>query len=135
MEPEGRMKELIRMCDCEEIQGRWEIKAVDRVWLLQHNKFAHIVEIDGNLVIHDADVLKRRTWKGMKNETLYIPRIEDVLEWAEVVHMDFIGENKWAVGPKYHSGPAHYATTPLKGLLMNFMHLEHGKSWSGEAWV
>ena len=118
--------ELIKMCDCLEIQGRWEPKFGD-ICMYRKDKANVIGYTDGILSIrreHTGDYLRT-------DKAIFIPRIEDVLEWVEG-QFDMLRR----IGPKVwdcHLRHPVYKTsdTPIKALLKAYMHIEHGKEWDG----
>jgi hypothetical protein len=127
-------KELIAMCDTPEIQDRWEPKVGDRVWSKLHECYATIVELEGNGIMHLRADDGSMIWRVMKDEVIYIPRIEDVLEWLKgyEIAVDICPDGMWEVT---HVHDAFINLIPVKPLLRLYMKSEHNKTWNGEAWV
>jgi len=127
----GQMdKELIAMCDCEEIQGRWEPKVGDRVLAESEQEWTEAIITDVRIRTVGLAYLNNFHLWVQTECCIYIPRIEDVLEWLISEHhktwrsvFDVVAEfrGKW--------------NSAIKALLAHFMRLEYNKSWSGEAWV
>jgi hypothetical protein len=127
--------EYIKMCDVPEIQDRWEPKVGDRV-------------VKRGLWEHDYRVIKVAkdgVWVdfGINGgfipfvTAIYIPSIEDVLEWLTGYHFISLhqGSGDWQCERwGYDRMSCKAADTPLKALLKAYMHLEHGKEWTGETW-
>lgn len=139
-------KELIAMCNCEDIQEKCEpimgglfyTAAVLHVIADIHNS--------GKFTLVSRPKLGE--WLLYRTEGIFIPRIEDVLEWLgdliSGVSRELNGHNVygWIVsgwhkdkrtGHQAHN--CHWADTSIKALLKAFMHLEHGKTWDGAQWA
>jgi hypothetical protein len=125
-------KELIAMSNCKEIQDRWEPKVGDRVWSKLHECYATVIEIEGNGVMHLRADDGSPIWRVIKDEVLYIPRIEDVLEWLTCYEFSINVDrsSRWGI---IHAESDWYEY-PIKALLEAYMYLEHNKTWNGEAW-
>jgi hypothetical protein len=106
-------RELIQMCDVSEIQDRWELKRGDQYVYRLSGKSNIIVKKERSLMIRER-----------KHKFVYIPRIEDVLEWLVPYkeHVDM--KDNWV----------HWLDITIKAALDLFMHLEHNKTWNGERW-
>jgi hypothetical protein len=127
-------KELIKMCDCPEIQGMWEPKVGD-VYFYTPTK---------TILPVDMQFIRTCNELGMPSSDmrLYIPRIEDVLGWlGDRVSSLHNHISNWTVAHQYFNGLdrcldlcGDEGDTLLKALLKAFMHLEHNKTWNGEAW-
>ena len=138
-------KDLIAMCDCPEIQDRWKPKKGDQYyWECQDS--------DGmdNLITNEgAYSIKRH---GIKR--VYIPRIEDVLEWLGtrlagmkqlsslspvwdvfiIPHLANKGPHEILPICRAESEQHSSGIALIKALLKAYMHFERGKTWDGEAW-
>jgi len=125
--------ELIKMSDCPEIRDRWEPKVGDRVWVKRHFLDMAITEIEGDNIIHVRTFTKGMPyWRNTRDELLYIPRIENMLEWLVPKHY-----SDWTqVFSKItHSSLYNPFDMPVKGAMALLMHLEHNKTWDGEVWI
>lgn len=119
--------ELIKMCDCPEIQDGWEPKVGDR----------YVYSRTGLLcMISDMAPFKEcYPVNPFGGKFIFIPRIEDVLE---------------RLVPKYHESQLgamiamaefnvafvrmkNFDDKFIKSALNYFMHLSHNKTWYGEA--
>jgi hypothetical protein len=132
--------ELIKMCDTPEIQDkkRWLENGdiiCSATQTMRNKKSDRNVRI---VQFHDKEqdlVTSRNMNRSMDSKhrgmVLYIPRIEDVLEWLKSWTMPITiiaGSGNWKIS---HAIP----NQPLKALLINYMHLEHNKTWDGETWA
>jgi hypothetical protein len=128
-------KELIRMCDCEEVQSRFKPKVGDKIYTANDGEIHTVIKVLSGMRVA-LEVSFNAIYQA-KNHT-FIPRIEDVLEWLgdRFVQLRRINQLTRQVG---HSGGCtfHKSTgvyDDLKTLLKAFMHLEHNKTWDGEQW-
>jgi len=142
-------KELILMCDTPEIQDRWEPKEGDQILFQKEPELADMI-LDlflhsmGHEETEDMRDDEKIEWakEHVKFCYIYIPRIEDVLECIGD-QFDEIGQGGlgWYAEvnctPELNPVKSHIsrATTPIKALLKAYMHLEHNKTWNGEAWA
>ena len=131
-------KELVKMCDCPEIQGDWKPKIGDSIYLKKHFEMTTVID-DKKFTVHPTHI--------------YIPRIEDELELlgdkihaivrhtdAELADMDKDDEEckRWLVDcydSEGIAGNAYASDTLPEALIKAHMHLEHNKEWDGEAWA
>jgi hypothetical protein len=127
------MKELIAMCDHPKIQDRWEEKRGDVC--TDHEYKTKLIVTD----LYESERIDVISWDGDKDNChpsnlIYIPSIEDVLEWLEAYEysIDVVGESDlWEI---FHVDSV-WSDTPIKALLKAYMHLEHNKTWDGDKWV
>jgi hypothetical protein len=132
-------KELIAMCDVPEIQDRWEPKVGDSFYAgLPVDKMKTVVHIETNS--HNVHFLKANEHKHAfyHDRVIYIPRIEDVLEWLVSYHFISLhqGSDDWKCERwGMDRMPCEVADSPVKALIKAYMHLEHNKTWNGEEWV
>ena len=148
-------EELIKMCNCPEIQNKWSPKVGDIVILPYKASPADaleqtfISEAMGNGYVM-AGVPLALAYEN--SSLIFIPRIEDVLGWlgdrwhalvrqsdAELEMED--GEKRWIMDSYDEGGIAgnsYTADCPVKTLLKAYMHLEHNKKFvrpkHGKAW-
>lgn len=120
-------KELIAMCDCPEIQDKWEPKVGD-MYLVHLNGSIHPITYD--------QLDKVKTVEFYRGCRTFIPRIEDVLKWLG----DRLKLLEWLPTIQYFQvidihGYDFTAYTTIEALLKAYMHLEHNKTWNGEIWV
>jgi hypothetical protein len=127
------MEELIRMSDVPEIQDRWKPKVGDRVYIKRHEVYGHIVQIEGNDIIHVTSDDGQTYWRNTRDELIYIPRIEDVLEWLSGWSINLNGNGLQYIVVRRPG--VWTANNPLTPLIKAYMHLEHNKTWNGEGWV
>lgn len=121
--------ELIKMCDCPEIQDRWKPKQGDKIILPSKGEYGDDVIITASL--GDSIVIVNCGVPYEISQVIHIPRIEDVLEWLlEKGYFDSWYEAGESVACGYYS-----YDMAIKGWLAMAMHLEHSKTWNGEAWV
>jgi hypothetical protein len=124
--------ELIRMCDVPEIQDRWEPKLFDTVAHKKRRYKAHVSYI----CLPRMDITdkhgKHHSCLLADGNIIYIPRIEDVLEWLgeRIEKLCRVHNENWHTTPFIER-----ADTAIKALLKAYMHLEHNKTWDGEAWA
>jgi hypothetical protein len=128
-------KKLIAMCDCPEIQGMWEPKVGDAIVFkygtgdypgnvikpFKRRPFDQRIEGYFDKLPHQTE----NTNAGvMTSRLIYIPRIDDVLEWLVPYkeHVDM--KDNWV----------HWLDIAVELALDLFMHLEHSKTWDGETW-
>jgi hypothetical protein len=141
-------KELISMCDCEEVQKMWKPKDGDQCVLSSEPELVGIEIADIWMHGHFRD-----DWEGItddeqmelgrqsyKKDYLFIPRIEDVLEWLgnRFTHLMMSGGH-WVVSGwnqynKQDEEPHVHERTPIKALLALLMHIKHNKTWDGNQW-
>jgi hypothetical protein len=120
-------KELIAMCDTPEIQDRWEPKVGDRV-----ASFTRInEEIDKDTYKRgrkylDTVIISSPSQIEYRDLCVYIPRIEDVLEWIQNLSEEKFNRSRNNIDWRWLN---------VKEALKAYMHLEHNKTWNGEAWV
>jgi hypothetical protein len=119
-------RETIQMCDVPEIQDRWEPKVGDRVWNMQGQWDGVVIEITSGAI----EVLTGTCQIWLYDKPIYIPRIEDVLEWLVPKHFGGWDSAHERVTEMYYS-----YNMAIKGWLAMAMHLEHSKAWSGERWI
>ena len=130
-------KELVAMCDTPEIQDRWEPKVGDRVNC--HYGVGLVSRIDAESYKLDNNKFPISAWYYRREDYnhVYIPRIEDVLEWLVPKYWEGWNHAMNAM-LEYRftdDAPARIWYNHLKSWIAFFMHLEHNKSWNGEAWV
>lgn len=117
-------KELIAMCNCPEIQDRWEPKVGDR-YMVHLNGSIHVIDYHTMKQVEGEDF-----YRGLRT---YIPRIEDVLEWLSGMVISLHGNGLSYVVTR--DSMCEVADTPIKAILKAYMNLEHEKAWNGEAWA
>lgn len=126
--------EYTKMCDCEEVQGKWEPKLGDR----------YIYTRTGlEVLLHDMKTFKE-CWpvNPFGGKFIFLPRIEDLLGWLGK-GMDSLRNwqnEQWMVSIKNSKGDIEWASDsmfdfPEKAFLEAFMVYAHGLTWNGEAWV
>ena len=132
-------KELIAMCDCPEIQDKWEPKCGDIVMYLddvESGAPSAIYQFPDGYGKHVVEHPEFKTLSWDKENFIFIPRIEDVLEWLEgrtskiVHHWD-----GWRIHIRETENTTRYGPAILVALIKAYMHLDHNKTWNGEAWV
>ena len=117
-------KILIAMCDCPEIQDRWKPKVGDRIWLNSKE-----------VVIESVDMRHVEQW--LPENFVYIPRIEDVLDWLVPKHFKNYSQAHSRIHGTYYiydMAIKGWLDMAIKGWLDMAMLLEHNKTWNGEAW-
>ena len=137
-------KQNIKMCDCPQIQNRWEPKmydyVIDRLIGIQH------------IIIYPCNTLfttDTNTWYSHKLENdkdmvqedlIWLPRLDQLLEMLGTKYMwelcneeerysIIIGEtDEFAV-------MAFQGHTPEQAVLQGVMHELHGLKWDGKGWI
>ena len=122
-------KEYIAMCNCPEIQEKWEPKVGDRM-VFKDESEEQIVD----------DIAIRYAKDYPQENVIYIPRIEDVLEWLGDGFRTLQLSNSGFVCFFYHTSSrrtfkSKWADTAVKAVLKAYMHLLYNKTWNGEAWA
>jgi hypothetical protein len=130
--------ELIKMCDCPEIQDRWEPKVGDRVADRTEHMWIIIrvlnVACMNRQRIEVLSIPNGRTDTIYAETAIYIPRIEDVLEWCDNAVPEHWGLKVQELISLIYRQRWYEDDTFLHGLLKAYMHLEHSKTWDGEVW-
>lgn len=159
------MKELIMMYNTPEIQSKMTMKfGTCFATKSTSSNVEHFLEKYPDRWLKVDDCLYFLSWitgnnNGTKwpvlavaGEIIFIPRIEDVLEWVgdkahclvrlsdAEIDMEEIKEKRvrWLLNGYDDCGHAYdisYADSPIKALLKAYMHLSHNKTWNGEEWV
>lgn len=124
---------LMAMCNTPEIQAKWEPKKGDQfiaeyaLWTVGDATFRYTGK-DNEVPVKEKYPVPAQAcpegW-GCKEEMIFIPRIEDVLEWLR----------EHALSPKILAREMITLEQPIKALLKAYMILEHNKTWNGEVWV
>lgn len=129
------MTELIKMCDCPEIQDGWEPKVGDRVYIKRHEVYGHIVQVEGDNIIHVESDEGQTYWRNTQNELIYIPSIENMLKKLgnRFESLKRIRQKTRMVGTKegavFHKSTGNH--DDHKALIKAYMHVGHGKTWNG----
>jgi hypothetical protein len=120
-------KELIRMCDCEEVQSRFKPKVGDRFYDLKNQEIHYFGDVTGLYGDEPCKgeyvqmaTAKPSGWARTGIPTIFIPRIEDMKEW-----LDSNGEI---------AEELRLENITIKFFLSLFMELIHNKIWDGEQW-
>jgi hypothetical protein len=121
-------KELIAMCDCEEVRSKWETEKLGDNVFLSSNNSLHIVSEIKSLDTESIGI-KLSGLDGFfdpyyHDDLIFIPRIDDVLEW--------LNDYK---DTQFLRAEFHRSMINTKYLLQVFMNVEHNKTWDGEKWV
>lgn len=125
-------EELIKICDCVEVQGKRQLNFGDKIYCPTYK--SHGVYMgDGSAELETGHAVDQEI-------LILIPRIEDVFEWLgdKVIQIHQMSSiNTW----KAYCSPTglaqditrggYEANTPIKALLKAFIHLEHDKESDG----
>jgi len=138
-------EQYVKMCDCEEVQGRWEPKKGD--YYFPRGDWWHLdMERED-----EVDILTSSPWENRMIPVQYhhpatknrfrttehgtiecsahtlLPRQDQIQEWINGSPSDLIGR-LWIW--------CRYRNATMEQLWLSFyMHEKHGKVWDGEKWV